>query len=101
MSNQRFNPKQLRFLELYFSGCKMKTAARAAGYKGKSPQSLCNTAKKILDKFSDHPDAFFHLAGLRGLRMALLISETLDGDSKPRQLAALKILTRAFSRGKI
>ena len=96
MSNFRFNQRQLRFLELYFSGYKMSTAARAAGYMGKSPQSLCNTAKKILNKFSDHPDSFFHQTGLRGLRIASLIADTLDNAKPARQLAALKIMARVF-----
>jgi hypothetical protein len=38
----------MKFLEFYFGGTLMKTAARAAGYRGASDQSLCNTGKAIL-----------------------------------------------------
>lgn len=44
----RFSPRQLRFLELYFSGFSIKAAARAAGYCGASDQALCNTGGALL-----------------------------------------------------
>jgi hypothetical protein len=44
----KFSPRQLRFLELYFSGFSMKAAARAAGYQGSSDQALCNTGGALL-----------------------------------------------------
>lgn len=92
----RFNPRERKFLELYFSGCKIKTAAIGAGYGGRSPQALCNRGRRILNKLSNNPNAFSRLVGLRGLRIARLIADTMEGDSKPRQLEALKILARAF-----
>jgi hypothetical protein len=92
----RFNPREKKFLELYFSGWKMKDAARAAGYKARSSQGLCNRGRKILDKFSNNPQALFHQTGLRGLRIARLIGETLDSQSQPRQLVAMKILARFY-----
>ena len=55
MSNVKFSPRQLLFLEFFFSGCSMKSAARAAGYRGSTPQALCNTGRAILDKFSKTP----------------------------------------------
>ena len=41
MSNHRFTPRQLRFLELFFSGYKMKNAAARRGLPGRQrPESL-------------------------------------------------------------
>lgn len=91
--NSKFSPRQIRFLELFFSGCLMKTAARAAGYRGASDQSLCNTGKAILTKFTKDPN--FHRAWRRKRKIARL-SAGLAGNSKSelQQLKALKILSR-------
>lgn len=75
----------------------MKDAARAAGYRGRSDQALCNRGRRILDKLSNNPNAFSRLVGLRGLRIAQLIAGTMNDDTKPmRQLAALKVLMRVY-----
>ena len=92
MSNRRFTPKQLRFLELFFSGCKMKDAARAAGYRGASDQALCNTGRKILNKLSKRPMTLFRRAGPREMRIAQLLGNRLDNGTVQQQLKALKIL---------
>ena len=55
MCNSKFSARQLLFLELFFSGYSMQDAARGAGYKGSTPQALCNTGRAILDKFSKTP----------------------------------------------
>lgn len=91
--NSKFSPRQLRFLELYFTGLSMKTAARAAGYRGASDQSLCNTGKAILTKFTKDPN--FHRAWRRKRKIARL-SAGLAGNSKSelQKLKALKILSR-------
>jgi len=53
--NIKFSPRQVKFLELFFSGFSIKNAARAAGYKGSSDQALCNTGRAILLRAaSDH-----------------------------------------------
>jgi hypothetical protein len=96
MTELRFSPRQLRFLEFYFSGHLMKDAARAAGYKGQSDQALCNRGRKILNKLNKNPKALFRRAGPRGLRVSRLIADTLDNAKPARQLAALKILTRVY-----
>jgi hypothetical protein len=44
----KFSPRQLKFLELYFTGHSLKAAARAAGYQGSSDQALCNTGGALL-----------------------------------------------------
>jgi hypothetical protein len=83
----------MKFLELYFGGALMKDAARAAGYRGASDQSLCNTGKAILTKFTKDPN--FHRAWRRKRKIARL-SAGLAGNSKSelQQLKALKILSR-------
>jgi hypothetical protein len=75
----------------------MKDAAHAAGYRGATPQSLCNTGRKILSKFSNNHHTLFRRMGPREMKIAHLISNALDDDSKPeRQLEALKVLTGCF-----
>jgi len=97
MRNSGFNQRQLRFLELYFSGCKMKTAARAAGYKGRSDQALCNTGRKILNKFSKTPKALFSLAGTREIEIVRLLDNmAFNSGSAFQRLKALKIMARRY-----
>ncbi|MCX5888013.1 MAG: hypothetical protein NTY36_01010 [Deltaproteobacteria bacterium] len=96
MSNGRFSPRQLRFLELFFSGYKMKDAARAAGYRGASAPALCNSGRKILNKLSKNPKALFYWPGAREMRIAQLIGDRLDSGTVQQQLKALKILARCL-----
>jgi len=97
MSNFRFNQRQLRFLELFFSGYKMKTAARAAGYKGRSDQALCNTGRKILNKLSKNQKSFFRLAGTRERMIVQLLDDmAFNSESTSQRLKALKILARCY-----
>jgi hypothetical protein len=93
MKNNKFSPRELQFLELYFSGFLMKDAARAAGYRGSSDPALCNTGRAILTKFTGDPN--FHRAWRRKRKIARL-SVGLAGNSKSelQQLKALKILSR-------
>jgi len=95
MRDVRFSHRAMKFLELYFGGALMKDAARAAGYRGASDQSLCNTGKAILTKFTGDPD--FHRAWRRKRKIARL-SVGLAGKSEHEQLKALKILSRCLNK---
>jgi len=97
MCNSKFSARQLLFLELFFSGYSMQDAARGAGYKGSTPQALCNNARAILDKFSKTPLAHFCQAGARERKIAKLIFEMADNaKSGTQQLKALKILSKCI-----
>ena len=96
MNNRRFTSRQLRFLELFFSGYKMKNAARAAGYRGASDQSLCNSGRKVLNKLSKNPNLLFFWPGARERRIAQLIADTVDNGTVRQQLKALEILARCY-----
>lgn len=95
MSDSRFSPRAMKFLELYFGGALMKDAARAAGYKGASDQALCNSARRILSKFSKTPWATFRRTEARERKIAQLLTD-FDGRSELQQLKALKILSRCL-----
>jgi hypothetical protein len=69
------NPREQRFLELYFfSGEKITQheAAKKAVYKGKTKQALCNQAKKIIQKFESltDPREIFRQIGLGEAQIA-------------------------------
>jgi hypothetical protein len=97
MSKTRFSPRETRFLEFFFSGYLMKNAAALAGYKGSTPQSLCNRGRAILTKFSANPKALFRLAGPRETRIAqLLVSMADNNKSEHQQLKALTILSKCL-----
>ncbi len=98
MGNTRLSPRAMKFLELYFGGALMKDAARAAGYKGASNQALCNSARRILSKFSKTPWATFRRAEARKRKIAQLLTD-FDGRSELQQLKALKILSRCIRGG--
>ncbi len=87
--NSKLSPRQLRFLELYFSGFTMRAAARAAGYRGSSASALCNTGRAVLLR-----------AVAADARIAqLLLDMTVHNQSKTGQLKGLSILSKAmFSR---
>ena len=85
MSKPKFSPRQLLFLELFFSGYSIQGAARGAGYKGSTPQALCNTGRAILDKFSKTPMAW---AGKR--KIAQLLLDMGDNMPELQRLKALK-----------
>lgn len=94
--NSKFLLRQLRFLELYFTGFSMQDAARASGYRGSSASALCNTGRAILTKFSKTPKALFYRAGARERKIAQLLVG-ITKESKPeRQLIALKILSKCL-----
>ena len=87
----------MKFLELYFAGALMKDAALAAGYRGATPQALCNTGRAILNKFSANPQAFFRLAGARERKIGQLIVDMANNSkSEFKQLKALTILSKCF-----
>jgi len=96
MRHRRFSPREIRFLELYFAGDQMKAAARAAGYRGTSPQALCNRGRKILIKFGADPNQLFRRAGTRGGNIARLLSESVENGSEHRQLQALMLLSKCL-----
>jgi len=69
----------------------MKDAAKAAGYTGASPQSLCNTARGILTKFTGDPN--FHRAWTRKRKIAQLLAGMADNSKSERQqLKTMRIL---------
>jgi len=75
----------------------MKDAARGAGYRGTSDQALCNTGRKILDKFSANPKALFRRAGAREVKIAQLLTGLAGNNKSERQqLKAVKILSRCI-----
>ena len=93
----KFSPREIKFLELYFSGFLMKDAARAAGYRGASDQALCNTGRGILTKFTGDPN--FHRAWRRKRKIARLSAAMADNSkSELQQLKALKILSRCLNK---
>jgi hypothetical protein len=95
MRNVKFSPRQLLFLELFLSGYSMQDAARGAGYKGSTPQALCNSARRTLAKFSNNPKALFRWAGAREKKIAqLLVDMANNTKSELQQLKALTILSR-------
>jgi hypothetical protein len=82
----KFSPRQIRFLELYFSGFLMKDAARAAGYRGSSDQALCNTARAILLR-----------AVATDARIAqLLLDMAVHSQSESGRMKGLTILSKAM-----
>ncbi len=71
----------------------MKAAAASAGYRGSTPQSLCNAGRRVLTKFSKNPNALFRQAWGHEARIAqLLMGMAENNKSGHRQLKALKIL---------
>jgi hypothetical protein len=87
--NSKFSPRQLRFLELYFTGLSIKAAARAAGYRGSSDQALCNTGGAILRR-----------AVATDARIAqLFLDKVLNSQSESGRLKGLSLLVKTmFSR---
>ena len=97
MGNTKFSFREMKFLEFYFGGALMKTAARAAGYRGASDQALCNTGRKILEKISKTPQALFRFPGPRERRIAQLLGQmAFNSKSELKQLKALEILGRCY-----
>jgi hypothetical protein len=96
--NIKFLPRELLFLELFFSGCSMKDAARAAGYRGSSAPALCNTGRAILTKYEQ--SGIFRGAGVREGRIAqLLLDMVVNNQSESGRLKGLTILSKVmFSR---
>lgn len=75
----------------------MKDAARAAGYRGASDQALCNTGRKILNKFSNTPKAIFRFVGAQERQIPqLLVDMAYNSKSELKQLKGLKILARCY-----
>lgn len=57
---RRLSPRALRLLTYYFGhGLSLSQSARAAGFRGRSTSSLCNTAKRIVDRFYEDPQKIF------------------------------------------
>ena len=84
--NIKFSPRQLRFLELYFCGLSLKAAARAAGYRGSSAQSLCNTGAAVLRR------AVVNDTGIA----KLLLDMAVNNQSESGRMKGLTILSKAM-----
>ena len=85
----KFSPRQIKFLELYFSGFTIKDSARGAGYRGSSDQALCNTG-----------GAFLRRAVATDARIAqLLLDVAVNDQTESGRLKGLTILSKVmFSR---
>ena len=85
----KFSPRQIKFLELYFSGFTIKDSARAAGYRGSSDQALCNTGGALLRR-----------AVATDARIAqLLLDVAVNDQTESGRLKGLTILSKVmFSR---
>ena len=97
----RFSPRQLRFLELYFSGFLLKDAARAAGYRGSTDQALCNTGRAILNKYEKSAAAKggFRGVGISEGQIAQLLLGAVQNQSESKKVKYLTTLANAmFSR---
>ena len=83
----KFSPRQLRFLELYFTGYTLKDSAKGAGYQGSSDQALCNTGGALLRR-----------AVATDARIAQLMLEAAENNrSESGRLKGLSILVKAMS----
>ncbi len=97
--DSKFSPRELKFLELYFSGALMKDAAKAAGYKGSSDQALCNTGRAILTKYEEtaRPNEIFRRVGASETRIAqLLLNLAESAESESARVNALGILSKCL-----
>lgn len=85
----KFSPRQIKFLELYFSGFTIKDSARGAGYRGSSDQALCNTGGALLRR-----------AVATDARIAqLLLDVAVNDQNESGRLKGLTILSKVmFSR---
>jgi hypothetical protein len=95
--SSKFSPRELKFLELYFGGNLIKDAARAAGYRGRSAQALCNTGRAILKKFEEtaHPKEIFQRFGASQVRTALLLVNLAEkAKSESARVNALGIISK-------
>jgi len=83
----KFSPRQIKFLELYFSGFTIKDSARGAGYHGSSDQALCNTGGALLRR-----------AVATDARIAQLMLEAAENcQSESGRMKCLSILVTAMS----
>jgi len=99
------NPRERSFMELYFfSGKKISQheAAKKAGYKGKSKQALCNTARRIIQKFESLTDTreIFRRIGLGEIQVALKIKELMNDPSKTIQARATELAAKIMGMTK-
>ena len=95
-----FNPREIKFLSLYFSGKYGKAqSARLSGYKGNSTSSLINSANMVLRKYDSkvgvQDSARAMGAGESSILMKLLhIAE--NSDDEKNKLQALNILSKCL-----
>ena len=97
--HSKFSPRELGFLEFYFGGALMKDAVRAAGYRGRSAQALCNTGRAILKKFEKSAPAkeIFKRVGASEVHIAqLLTSLVQNAKSESAQVRALAIIAKCL-----
>lgn len=97
--SSKFSPREIKFLELYFSGFRMKDSARGAGYRGSSDQTLCNQARAIINKYEQSASAkgIFRRVGASEVRIAQLLSSLVqNAKSESAQLRALSIISKCM-----
>ena len=99
IKHSKFSPRQIKCLELYFSGLLMKDAARAAGYRGSSDQALCNQARAVINKYEQSASAkeIFKRVGASEVHIAqLLTSLVQNAKSESAQVRALAIIAKCL-----
>lgn len=98
---RRFSLRALKFLKLYFvEGMQLMDAARSAGYKGATPQSLCNTGLAILRRYTgDSRATVRRRIGAQGVDVGQLLTEVAEnGKSEHQQFQTLMLLSKCISR---
>lgn len=97
--DSRMSPRELKFLEHYFSGSTMKDAVKAAGYRGASAPALCNTGRAILTRYEQNTSAqeIFRRVGASETRIAqLLLNLAENAESEGTRVHALGILSKCM-----
>ena len=94
-AKRRLSLRALKFLKLYFAeGMQLMDAAKNAGYKGATPQSLCNTGLAILRRYTGDPRVTVRRRpGARGANIAQQLKGT-----EHEKLQALTFLSKFISR---
>ena len=98
------SPREHRFLELcFFSGQKITKyeAAKKAGYNGKSKQALCNTARRIIQKYESvtDPREIFRRIGLGEAQVASRLLAMADDTAIPPSVRLQALATASKCLG--
>lgn len=94
MADIKFSPRQMKFLELYLDGALMKDAAAGAGYRGSTPQALCNTGRAILNKFSHINLKALRANALKRRKIAHLLGMYDNSESEHEQSKGLLLMSK-------